>query len=89
MSHINDLIVYKGMVDIADRNDHVTTVFHLCPVKVQRVLDLGQQNTCQLLFDNIVGRFLEIGVNGQIQIVSCLFFLTFYPVNDPADTVDI
>ena len=35
-------------------------------------VDLGDQNTCHTLLQDLINSLLPLGVNGQIDVVSCL-----------------
>ena len=89
MAHIQYIIGNERIIDIADRYDDITAVLHLRSVKVQCILYLGEQNARKLLFYNMIGRLLQIGVQRKIDIISCLRVFSLDRFYHLADTVDI
>ena len=89
MIHIQHVVVDKGMIDIADWDDHIASVLHLRPVIIQHTLDLGQQDTCQFLFDNMISRFLKVRIYGKIDVIAGLGFLLVDGLDHLPHAVDI
>ena len=74
MSHIYNIIGNECVINIANWNHNVTSVTDRIPIKIQSVLDLGKKNSGKLLFQNIIGCFLQISIQRQIHIIASFWF---------------
>ena len=89
MIHIQNIIANECIVNIPDRDDNVASVIYLIPVKIKRILDLCQKNAGQFLFQNMVCRLLEVGIDGQVYVISSLGVFSLNHFDHLAHTVDV
>ena len=89
MAHIHEIIVYKSIVGVAACHDDIRRVLRLGPVVIKDVLHPGQEDACQLLLQDVVGRLLEVRVNGQVHVVPRLWLRLPDRVDDPAHAVHV
>ena len=71
-SRIQNLVLEKCVVDIVDGNHDITRAAVGRRVILFDIPDLGHQNSSQLLLDYIVDSYLQIPVDGQVQVVARL-----------------
>ena len=89
MSRINNIIVDQRIVYIVDRNHNLGSAGIGTRIVLLGILNLGNQNTGQLLLQNIVAGHLQVLVNGQIDIIARNRVLLFGHLQNPAHAVHV
>ena len=89
MSHIQNLIGNKCIVNITNRYLHITSLFCLCTVIGQRRSQIGKDDSGKLFFQEIISCLLQIGINRKIDIISCFCLFPLLRLNDLSHTVNI
>ena len=87
MLHGDDIVVKQSKIYVINGNLHAGG-FYCGIIIFLLVYDLFNQNTGQFLLEHVIDGLLEVGIQGQINIISGLRFHMFGRFKDFADIID-
>ena len=89
MSHVQHIVLKQCIIDIIDRNpDLVSRLDEVC-IELFCIRQLRADNSGDILLQDLIGRFLQIHINRQDNIIARLRFYTGSHLQCPPHVVDI
>ena len=89
MSCINNTVPDQIIICIPNRNDQIFGITDIGWIIGQDILKFGKNDSRHFFFQQLISIFLQILINRQINIISCLRFFSAHSIRHTSEIINI